>query len=222
MSDQLEKGLIALALGLISWLVKDLVFRLFSDRNEKLHTELAYRLTQVWSPLFYWSGIIKFQGDVRGWSKHGLKELENILSTNAHIIPLKHYYNLIKLIEEATGQPTGQISLEDLEETRSFVYRQVEVLNFILFKYQLVVDLESFTDPFVGYKAALRYASTIVFHLAIWLLIFSILVSLVYFAFWCGIMWPGIILAVLFLVIVALDLQKRLKIHREVQKRIKR
>ena len=215
--DILEKSLIMAAVGIISWLVKDLLIKTAIKRNEAARKEWDHRLKEIWSPLFYWSGIISFSDSSQSWQKRGIKELENILAKSAHLLPLKHYYNLIKLIESATNQKTSSASIKEVTSTRDYIYRQVELLNYLLYRHEAIYEADVAVDVLAPYRFLLRGASALFLHLIVWAAVASIIV-LLYLSYLKGILWP-IALPIIFLLIVFyFDIRKRDQIYQEVRK----
>ena len=205
--------------GLFSWLIKDFIFGLISRRNEQLRKEWEYRLNEIWSPLFYWSGVVMFDEKAKGWDKHGIKEMEVILAKSAHLLPSKHYRTLIKLLEMQTGQPTKRIKLEDIVKTRDHIYKQIELLNYLLHRRSSIDALDA-TDILSPYKILLRLLSFGAFHLVIW--VFIILIVFILYSLYINQhYWVMTLLVIIFAIVVAIDVQKRMDIHREVKKRLK-
>lgn len=165
------KILVPILFGLVSWFIKDYLFAQWKKREELLHAEWKQRLTEVWSPLFYWSGIVLFNNDQKSWEKHGIKELENILANFAHLIQRKHYYVLIKLIEINTALPNRELTLKELSETREYIFKQIEILNFVLYKRTVLFDPKAYTTLFGVYQSAFRSISQAIFHFVAWALI---------------------------------------------------
>ena len=166
--EHIQRALIPLAIGLISWLIKDLLVKTVTRRNETVRKEWEYRLKEIWSPLFYWSGIVAFSDSERGWRKHGVKELGDILTRSAHLLPLKHYYSLIKLLEGATDQKTSPVSLDRIKAARDFIYKQIELMNYLLYRHQMMYEPDYAVDITKPYKLLLRAITTMLFHLFIW------------------------------------------------------
>src|SRR5688572_11542010 len=131
--DLVEKLAIPLVLGLVGWFVKDYLFTVYARRDELVRKEWEKRLLEVWSPLYYWSGVVMLSGRERGWDRHGMKELESILEKSAHLLPTQHYNNLIKLIQMLTGQVTAAPRISDLKLTRQFIHNKIVTLNYVLY-----------------------------------------------------------------------------------------
>ena len=66
--DSLEKIALPAAVALISWFIKDFIFGLISKRREAMRREWEFRLREIWSPLYYWSGVVLFGNDSKGWT----------------------------------------------------------------------------------------------------------------------------------------------------------
>jgi len=219
--DIFEKSLITAAVGIISWLVKDLLIKAAIKRNEAARKEWDHRLKEIWSPLFYWSGVISFSDSSQGWQKHGVKELESILAKSAHLLPTEHYYNLIKIIESATDQKTKSASIKELMKTRDYIYRQVELLNYLLYRHETIYEADVTVDVLAPYKFLLRGASALFLHLLVWAVIASIIIGL-YISYSKGILWP-IALPIIFLLIASyFDIRKRIQIYQEIRKLLRK
>ncbi len=54
-----EKLFIPLVLGIAGWFIKSFLFTEYARRNEAVRKEWEWRLLEVWSPLYYWSGIVE-------------------------------------------------------------------------------------------------------------------------------------------------------------------
>jgi len=217
--DHIEQALMPLVIGLISWLIKDLLVKTASKRNEAVRKEWEYRLKEIWSPLFYWSGIVIFSDSERGWKRHGLKELGDILTKSAHLLPLTHYHSLIRLLEGATDQKTSLVSLDQIKNTRDYIYKQIELMNYLVYRHQMMYEPDFAVDITKPYKLLLRGITTVLFHLFIWGLIAGVLYTL-YFCFTIDVIWPIIIFLAILIILVCIDLKKRIDIHREIKKRV--
>src|SRR5712691_10589806 len=110
----IEKLILPLILGTVGWFVKDYLFAVYARRDELVRKEWERRLLEIWCPLYYWSGIVMLSGNQKGWERHGLKELETILTRSAYVLPVRHYTNLIKLVQILTGLKTTEPSIEEL------------------------------------------------------------------------------------------------------------
>lgn len=214
-TNAIYKLIVPALIGLLSWLIKDFIFGLISKRN----AEWEYRLKEIWSPLFYWSGAVMFDEEKKGWDKHGMKEMETILTKSAHLLPSEHYYTLVKLLEMETGQPTKRITIDQIIKTRDYIYKQIELLNYLLHRRSIIDALDS-TDILSPYKTALRFLSFIAFHVMIWACIVLIIFALysLYVDNYYWILW---LLAISFTIVMTVNVLKHVKIHREVKKRLK-
>lgn len=217
--DIVEKSLITLGVGIISWLIKDLLIKTAIKRNEAARKEWEHRLKEIWSPLFYWSGVISFSDNSQGWQKHGIKELESILAKSAHLLPLEHYYILIRLIEGATKQKTGSVNINELTSTRDYIYRQVELLNYLLYRHEVIYEADVAVDVMAPYKFLLRATSALFLHIVVWLIIAAIIVGL-YFSYLKGVLWPIAISVIVILLVVYFAIKERFEIYRQTRKRL--
>ena len=218
--DSFEKFIVPAEVPLISWLIKDYLFGLNVKRNDALRHEWEYRLKEIWSPLYYWSGVILFGNDSKGWAKHGVGDLEKTLAKSAHLIPRQHFYVLIKLIEMATGQQTRKTDLDEIQKTREYVYSQIELLNYLLYRKSGIDDVSVKTNILHPYRHLLRLMSLAVTHLAIWVAIAAIIL-IVYSLYSDGYYSPVGILAVGLIVLVIVDFRKRREIEKEIGRRLK-
>ena len=128
----IEKLIFPLIVGIVGWFLKDYLFAVYARRDELVRKEWERRLLEVWSPLYFWSGVILLDGKQKGWDRHGLKELEVILSKNANLLPIHHYNTLIKLIQTLTDQKTSAVDISQLKKTRQYIYDQVKTFNYLL------------------------------------------------------------------------------------------
>jgi len=216
----IQKTIITFVLGFLSWILKDWMFKSISSRDESLKREWEYRLKEVWSPLYYWTGILFFSGKEIGWLKHGISQIEKIISSNAHLIPKDHYYVLIKMIEEATGQNTTGLSIETTRKTRNYICKQIEILNFLLYKNNIYFDLKAAVDPFIHYKVLLRVLSSIVLNIAIWAIIFG--VFWISYALYVKGNYVLISIIIVILVIIAIyEIKQRFKIKKSFEIHLK-
>lgn len=214
-TNAIYKLIVPALIGLLSWLIKDFIFGLISKRN----AEWDYRLKEIWSPLFYWSGIVMFDEKKKGWDKHGIKEMEVILAKSAHLLPSKHYYTLVKLLEMESGQPTKRITIEQIIKTRDYIYKQIELLNYLLHRRSIIDTLDS-TDILSPYKTALRFLSFIAFHVMIWVCIVLIMFVL-YSLYVNNHYWILLLLVIGFAIIMSVNVTKQMEIHKEIKKRLK-
>jgi len=218
--DSLEKFIVPAVVALISWLIKDYLFSLNIKRNDALRREWEYRLKEVWSPLYYWSGVILFGNDPKGWAKHGVGDLEKTLAKSAHLISRQHFYVLIKMIETVTGQRTRKATLEEIQKTREYIYSQIELLNYLLYRKSGIDDVSVKTNILHPYSHLLRLVSLGIVHLAIWVAIAGAIL-VIYSLYANGYYWPTGVVAVALIVLVLVDMRKRREIEKEIGRRIK-
>jgi len=217
-TNAIYKLIVPALIGLFSWLIKDFIFGLISKRNEQLRKEWEYRLKEIWSPLFYWSGIVMLEEKKRGWDRHGIKEMETILAKSAHLLPSKHYYTLIKLLEKETRQPTSRIKMDDIIKTRDYIYKQIELLNYLLHRRSRIDALDA-TDILSPYRTLLRLLSFGAIHLMIW--VFIVLIVVILYSLYANhYYWVMMLLIIIFAIVMSVDVLKRLDIHKEIKKRL--
>jgi len=216
MDEILRKLAFPLAAALLSWLIKDLLIKSLAKRKELARTEWEYRLKQIWSPLFYWSGVITLSDTNQGWNKHGVKELESLLSKSAQLLPLKHYHALVRMIEGATNQKTSKIGLVEAQQTRDYIYRQIQLLNYLLYRHEAIYEPDFSVDIIAPYRFLLRAISAFFLHLSAWALI-AVLIYLFYYCYVTTTLWPIFLFAGFFAIIVGIDVYKRIAIHKEIK-----
>jgi hypothetical protein len=215
--EMLKESIIPIGFGIISWLIKDLLIKSAIKRDEAARTEWEYRLKEIWSPLFYWSGIISLSDDVEGWQKHGIAELEHILSKSAHLLPLNHYYTLVRMIEGITNQKTTRVTLDETKRTRDYVYRQVELLNYLVYRRERIYEADVAVDVMAPYRFLLRAASGFFLHLFVWAVIAAIIIGF-YFSYSSGVLWPIYFFAIPFFIIILIDIKNRFQIYKDIRR----
>lgn len=167
--DKLMTTIVApILVGLISWFIKDYIFSLMQKRQEMLRAEWKTRLIDCWSPLFFWSGVILMYTTIPTKRDEAVKELEKILAKNANLIPLAHYHILIKLIEASTGALQQSFEVADITNTRNYIYKQIELHNFVLFKKDVIFDPSSHVSLFGSQQTLLRLTSQMAQHVVSW------------------------------------------------------
>lgn len=214
-----EKFAIPLLLGLISWFLKDYALGIRKQREEAIREEWKRRLVEIWGPLFYWSGAVLFGGTKVGIDRHGVAELEKLMTQCAHLLPLRHYRVMVRLIEHATGQKTKPLSVQELNGTRAYIYGQIEVLNFVLYRQHVWFDPSNGADVFASIRLLVRTTTEIGIHLAIWIAITALLFAL-YVASDAGLNWllwivcGGVSLAVLG------EVRRRMRVRKQMMQRL--
>lgn len=208
----LEKLILPLILGIVGWFVKDYLFAVYARRDEIVRREWERRLLEVWSPLYYWSGIVMLSGKGKGWERHGLKELEAILARSAHLLPAQHYNNLIKLMQTLTGQETAAPEIGDLKLTRRYIYDQVKTFNYLLYRRSGWFEATTYTDFFASVKYLLRFTSQALKHLVVWLLVVGLLGG-TYLAYVNRMYWLVGVAIFFVLVPILYDWRRQIKLH---------
>lgn len=170
-----------IVVALISWLIKDYLFAQYKAKQELLRAEWQRRLSTFWSPLFLWSGLVLFpKYDDGKNTEKAITELTNALASNAHLLPLEHYHVIMSLIEKSTVLPNKEISMTDVSTTRAFIYRQIEILNYLLYKRDNSFDPLSNT-AFIGPPlAVLKAVASATLHLVTW----CVLAGFFYFGYY--------------------------------------
>lgn len=214
------KVLIApIVVALVSWLIKDYIFAQQKAKQEMLRAEWQKRLTTFWSPLFLWSGIVIMK-DGHNTDK-AVSELTALLAANAHLIPLKHYYVIISLIEKVTVLPEKNLELKTVNETRAYIYRQVEMLNYLLYKRDSSFDPltnASFTGAPLVLLRAIANASA---QLVIWSIV-AVFLYLGYFLLKEEYFLLLIPYSLIFVLPIWVDMEKRIEMRREAMHRVAR
>ena len=208
----MEKLILPLILGIIGWFVKDYLFAVYARRDELVRKEWEKRLLEVWCPLYYWSGIVMLSGNQKGWEPHGLKELETILTRSAHILPVEHYNNLIKLIQALTGQETTEPKISDLKFTRQYIYNQIKTFNYLLYRRSGWFEATTYTDFFASAKYLVRFTSQALKHIVVWLIVVALFGS-TYLAYINEMYWIVVVVLIGVSVPILYDWHKQIKLH---------
>lgn len=202
--------------ALVSWFIKDYIFTLMQKRQEGLRMEWKARLVDCWSPLFFWSGALLTYSEITSKTDEAIKELEKILAKNANLIPLAHYHALIKLIEISTGAIQGPFDVPSIQKTRDYIYKQIELHNFVLYKKDIIFDPSAHVALFGSQQALIRLTSQIAQHLASW----GALALYIYAIYWALLnekLGLSLLLLVPIVVVVIHDLQKKYKLSKEAK-----
>ena len=202
--------------GLISWFLKDYIFSIIQKRQEELKSELKTRLAECWSPLFFWSGILITYSEIPNKKEEAVRELEKILAKSANLIPLKHYYELIKLIEISVGVVKDKIDISRINRVRNYIYKQIEMYNFIMYKKDLIVDANANLSLFGSHQALLRLISKIAQDLVTWGIL-AIYIYAVYWTFVNGFPAIGGLLLLPLGGVIIYDFKKRYELSKEVR-----
>lgn len=133
MNADLEQVLSAALVALAGWLVKDFAFALIQKRNELERREWEYRLKEVFCPLYFWSGLLAMRTQ-RERTHEICDRLDEVMARAAYVVPKLHYYTLVKLLQSAHNQDTTPATVDDRDSMRDYLYRQVEALNFLLYR----------------------------------------------------------------------------------------
>jgi len=136
----LGRFLAPLIIVVIGWIVKDVFLDLYKEKNKAVREEQLFRLREFYSPLFFWSGVALFDYG-KGKEAEALKALSALLEKGATLLPLKHYFTFIKLVEHLTNQKTSPASMKEIQLARDYVYSEIELLNYVLFRINDDFDL---------------------------------------------------------------------------------
>lgn len=216
MTEILKVLVAPIFVALISWLIKDYIFAQQKAKQELLRNEWLRRLTTFWSPLFLWSGMVLFpkHGDGKNIEK-AVSELTTALATNAHLLPIKHYYVIISLIEKATVMPNKALDLNVVNNTRAYIYRQIEILNYLLYKRDNSFDPLTNT-AFIGPPLALlRATANTTIHLLVWASLAGFL-YLGYYLFSEPNLVGSIVYAMVIILPLWVDAERRIEMRREI------
>lgn len=213
---EIVKILVApILVALVSWLIKDYIFAQQRAKQEMLRNEWNRRLTTFWSPLFLWSGMVLFPKSDDGKNiEKAVAELTTVLAGNAHLLPKKHYHVIIMLIEKATVLPEREVYLEDICDTRAYVYRQIEILNYLLYKRDNSFDPLSNATFIVAPFALLRVIANATMHLLGW----ALLAGFLYWGYYFlreGQTIGSVFYAIVLILPLWVDAERRFEIRRE-------
>ena len=214
-SDQLIRLVATLVGAALSWFAKDVLLKSAQRKEQEARSEWKHRLTEVWDPLFFWSGIVFLSAHKPKPDSHGVKEFEMILAKAAHLMPRGIFHTYIRLIEQSTGQKTTPPSQKDILDARNYVYRQIEVLNFLLYQRDESFHATSYTDVFGPLKRGLRAIAQATLHLVVWLAIFGLLAA-VYWAATRTVYWPAFLVLSCQGLITTVYFYKRRQTHRRM------
>lgn len=217
----LEKLILPLIFGVVGWFVKDYLLAIYARRNELVRKEWEWRLIEVWCPLYYWSGIVMLDGVQKGWERHGLKELETILTRSAHLLPVQHYNNLIKLMQILTEQKTTDPSISELKLTREYIYNRVKTFNYLLYRRSGWFETTTYTDFFASVKYVVRFTSQALKHILVWLIVVALFGG-TYIAYVNELHWIVVTVFACLLAPIMYDWYRQIKIHQEIKQQAKR
>jgi len=169
MSNDLEKAVFAALVGLAAWLVKDVAFSMIQRINDIERKEWEYRLKEIYSPLYFWSGLMTMRLD-KERCQEICERLEEVMARAAYVIPRSYYYTIVRLIESAYGQPTRAATEDEHHGMREYLYNQIEALNLLLYRSEYVGGAG---DPAAALSRQRRLARLLLLgmgHLVTWLL----------------------------------------------------
>lgn len=221
--EAIEKYVLPAIVALVSWLIKDFLVGLNVKRSEALRREWEFRLKDVWSPLYFWSGIVLFEGSKKGWDKHGISELEKVLARSTHLIPQKHFYTLIRMIETASGQSTPRPAIDEIQQARAFIYNQIEVLNYLLYRKSGLDDVSAATNILHPYRQLTRLIVRGAVHLTIWVAVAGSILGiyrLYTLEYYRSLVAIVLLVAISVTIFVVVDVRKRRDIEKEIRKRL--
>jgi hypothetical protein len=218
MSDNLENVLIAALLGLAGWFVKDFLFGLVQKRNQLERLEWEYRLKEIYCPLYFWSGLLAMRTDKK-LNDQICEHLHDVMAKATYLIPKIHYYALIRLIETAHDQGTSGVAESERNRMRGYLYDQIEVLNFVLYRSEQTGGVGDPITILSPYRRLLRLLLMALSHVMVWLLIVLTVggVLWLYQNRYFALLGSS---AVLLLLIIGVDTGRRARIQRGIAERI--
>jgi hypothetical protein len=169
MNGDLEQVLSAALVGLAGWLVKDFAFGLIQRRNELERREWEYRLKEIYCPLYFWSGLLAMRPQ-RDRIYQVCDRLHEVMARATYAVPRLHYHTLVKLLQSAHSQETTPATDDDRDSMRDYLYRQIEALNFLLYRSEGtggVGDPRAILSP---YKRILRLVMVGVTNFLLWVI----------------------------------------------------
>jgi len=150
-----EKLVIPILVALFSWFLKDFFLGITNARDQTTREEWQFRLKEIWSPLYFWSGVLCFDGGPKSFERYGAKELSEVLAKAAYLLPKDHYNNFVRLLQQVTEQKTQVLSFEEFAKTRRYIYGQIEVLNHVLYRQYEWMDPATQTDVLASLRQLL-------------------------------------------------------------------
>ena len=217
--DNFNELLIPALVAFVSWFVKDFIVELISKRNDITRREWEYRLKEVLCPLYFWSGVITFDNKSPDGMRHGTAELGSALAKSAYVVPMKFYHTLVKLVELAYKQETTLPTDDQVLALREYLFGQIVLLNYVLYRRSEYGDIMASTDLRYQYRYILRVILVATTHVLIWLGI-SVLLGALYWSFANGIFWPLMLFGFFVLVLFIVDYNKRKDIRAKMQEYI--
>jgi hypothetical protein len=208
-----------LIVGIVGWVIKDVIVDLYKVRQKEIREERLFRLREFYCPLFFWSGVALFDAS-KSKQEFGLQQLSALLEKGASLLPIQHYHVFIKLVERLAGQPTAQPLPDQIQKARDYVYSQIELLNFVLFRQSDDFDPKSDIDIFRTLKRVLRIAMSGAIQLALWV----VSIVLVYFVYYIATSNPVALTftGLLFFLILVAEAQRRRGLAKAMELRMKR
>ncbi|MBU4143249.1 hypothetical protein KJ590_04635 [Patescibacteria group bacterium] len=214
-----EEVLIPTLVGVGGWFVKNFLFGLFQKRNQLKRVEWEYRLKEIYCPLYFWSGLLVMQMD-RQVHASVCEHLQEVLAKAAYVLPKDHYYTLIKLLEVAHNQETSGVPDTQRDSLRSYLYGQIEVLNFILYRSQETGGVGDISATLSPYRSLLRLFFIGATHLLVWGLIALIIYGLLWLYQARQFSVIGVC-AVVLLIVFWVDVRRRDDIEQGIENRLK-
>ena len=164
----MEKIVIPAIIAILAWMIKNLLIVSFRAKREAGKEEMKARLREFYCPLFYWSGVALF--DLREDDrKEVFNNLSKIMERAGYILPITHYYVIVKLIEVVSGQKTARPDIKSILKTRDYLYSRIEVLNIVLYRQSALYNPLAWLDWTSSIKAGARIAIDISLQIILWL-----------------------------------------------------
>lgn len=214
----IERILAPLLAALFAWLLKDVLLKTYASRRDEARREWLYRLREIYSPLFLWSGVVLFESD-NTKDKVGVRELTEVLSKAANLLPIREYYVFVRMLEQAMRQSTEPPDGKDIARARDYVYSQIEMLNFALFRQPEHFDVTVQSDILAPFRYLARAVFSVSIQLVLWFSLFGVLWA-AYLAV-LGKPVAVVLSAVLVLLLLAAEAKRRLQMIRTLKHRMR-
>jgi len=204
--EVLSKVILPAIVAFSAWLIKNVIVGSYRAKRETALEEMRSMLIEFYCPLFYWSGVAVFDLDEEG-RKVVFQKLSILMERAGYILPIKHYYLIVRLVESLSGQNTSIPDQKSILKTRDFIYSRIEVLNIVLYRQTELYNPLAWLDWTLSIKNAVRMAIEISLQLVLWVSIIAVITISYYMIL--GNSLATIFLVVLVLLIIASAAQRR-------------
>jgi hypothetical protein len=215
---QLQKYLLPSVIALASWLLKNFFVNLYQIKAEQVRKEFLFQLREIYSPLFYWSGVVQFN-ETRNKDHIGVCELHDILKKSITLIPSEHFLIFARLTEYASGQNVTPIPTHKIDKSRDWVYSQIEMINYLLFRRSGNFNLKDQFTVYGGIGAFSQIAVSTIINLSIWL-IFALVLTALYYSI-KGNLYVILLTIVIVVLISITEIRRRILFRKVMGKRLK-